>query len=639
MSLSEIVLRIRDQAFLLRLRWQHQMPPAELPPEPPGSHRNPEFRVGDVALDMPAIASDYASLLEGELHYGGGDWHFDDEASAWHREHTTLRDWPQKFFNTLDFRPGNPVGDARRTWEPARLQQLVALAVRSRDLGLDQHGAHSKFAVAMIERQLVSWWRHNPPMHGIHYVSAMECGLRCIAVSHAASLLESRGRLSATVRAVSLAMLSQHAVFIRQRLSTHSSAGNHTLAECAGLIVACLIVPDRPDARLDEHFATELFAQELDRQVVSDGGGLEQATWYHRFNIELGECVSATLKANNRPVPNQITDALERGGRFLRAVNVKGTEFVRIGDADDGYALSRYHVGRWRSLPLTTSVQHFKETGISCIQRNGWKVIAQYGPLGMAPSFGHGHADALSLLVSVDGVEVLCDSGTGAYSGESARLRERFRSCTAHNTVQVGSGDFARVLSPFMWSHPYQCQLLHEHSDDDTVELWMKLSVHVTAPFRVYRYVHLARNALTIIDRIDATSTSSATQRWHFPFGLVRVDPSEPRFEPDAGAGLLIDLDKGTSIQCQAGQRSVSYGELEAVTTLSQESAVFVSDGVNTDGVDTDGVNAGGVDANRTDSNFLSMRLTRSASGNSTNAQDYVATPDTLKNRAQEYFA
>ncbi|MFK8032488.1 MAG: heparinase II/III family protein [Gammaproteobacteria bacterium] len=572
MGPGEIVSRLSDQTYLLKLRWRHKLPPATLPEEPTASSRQPEFRVGSLSFDTAKLAVDYAPVLEGVVSYGGGDWQFDEGAEAWHREHTTLRDWPQLFFNAIDYRPGNPVGDARRSWEPARLQNLIVLAARARDLGAEPRSADRELALDLIERQLTSWWTHNPLLHGIHYVSAMECGLRCVSLAHVASLLEARGRLSVTVRAIVLATIEQHADFIRKRISSHSSAGNHTLAECAGLIYASLMLPERDASSEDEKFATELFVSEFDRQVNADGGGLEQATWYHRFNVELAECVSATLEANGRAVPSRLSNALDRGGRFLKALSACVDEFVKLGDSDDGYAVSRYYSGRWRALPEPASIQHFKQSGISCIQHFGWSLIVQYGPLGMAPSYGHGHADALNMVLTLDGVQLLCDSGTAAYSGESAPLRDGFRSCVAHNTVQVGSGDFARALSPFMWSHPYDCAMLHHAHSEQQVELWLSLSVNESSSFRVQRYIRVTEDDFSVVDKVQASEVQEVSQRWHVPFEAVQSEPRQTVFQ--AGRQLKFALVTGNfkneALATKVAQRSTAYGELESMTTLCQ---------------------------------------------------------------------
>ncbi|MDC4226709.1 MAG: hypothetical protein MPW15_21275 [Candidatus Manganitrophus sp.] len=49
-----------------------------------------------------------------------------------------------------------------------------------------------KAAAFLLEAQFLSWIEANPFLTGIHYISAMECGLRLIAVCHALDLVRDR---------------------------------------------------------------------------------------------------------------------------------------------------------------------------------------------------------------------------------------------------------------------------------------------------------------------------------------------------------------------------------------------------------------------------------------------------------------
>ncbi len=58
------------------------------------------------------------------------------------------------------------------------------------------------------------------------------------------------------------------------------------------------------------------------------------------------------------------------------------------------------------------------------------------GPHGFLSIAAHAHADALSVEVRHDGVDILADPGTYCYHGEPA-WRDYFRSTAAHNTLEV----------------------------------------------------------------------------------------------------------------------------------------------------------------------------------------------------------
>ena len=73
------------------------------------------------------------------------------------------------------------------------------------------------------------------------------------------------------------------------------------------------------------------------------------------------------------------------------------------------------------------------------------------GPHGFLSIAAHAHADALSLEVRHDGVDILADPGTYCYHGEPA-WREWFRSTAGHNTVEVDSVNQAESGGPFLWT-------------------------------------------------------------------------------------------------------------------------------------------------------------------------------------------
>jgi hypothetical protein len=78
------------------------------------------------------------------------------------------------------------------------------------------------------------------------------------------------------------------------------------------------------------------------------------------------------------------------------------------------------------------------------------QLILDAGPQGSL-SAGHGHADALSVQLLVDGRALLTDPGTFEYVGEGPE-REQFRGTAAHNTLTVDGLDQSEPAGPFAWS-------------------------------------------------------------------------------------------------------------------------------------------------------------------------------------------
>jgi hypothetical protein len=79
-------------------------------------------------------------------------------------------------------------------------------------------------------------------------------------------------------------------------------------------------------------------------------------------------------------------------------------------------------------------------------------MVVDAGPQGVGRS-GHGHADALSLRLTMDGRRWLVDSGSGVYIAKDPADRDTFRGTGAHNTLRVDGADQAVADEPFSWTH------------------------------------------------------------------------------------------------------------------------------------------------------------------------------------------
>ena len=107
----------------------------------------------------------------------------------------------------------------------------------------------------------------------------------------------------------------------------------------------------------------------------------------------------------------------------------------------------------------------FPESGYTVIRGgNGLVLTFDHGPLGMAPLYNHGHADALSMTISVAGEQILVDPGTYRYNGVP-EWRRYFKGTKVHNTVMIDGQDQAVLESSFIWSHPYKASLIRVSND------------------------------------------------------------------------------------------------------------------------------------------------------------------------------
>ena len=97
-------------------------------------------------------------------------------------------------------------------------------------------------------------------------------------------------------------------------------------------------------------------------------------------------------------------------------------------------------------------------------------MVFDCGPLGFGKMAAHGHADALSITLSVNGQPVLMDSGTYMYLGAGSE-RNYFRGTRAHNTITIDGLDQSEILGPFQWGRRARCTIDDVKESADSVRI------------------------------------------------------------------------------------------------------------------------------------------------------------------------
>ena len=115
--------------------------------------------------------------------------------------------------------------------------------------------------------------------------------------------------------------------------------------------------------------------------------------------------------------------------------------------------------------PTTPRVEIFRE-----FPGGGWQsrreicgdaetlLVFKAGPFGYPATAAHAHADALALLLHVDGVPVLADPGTFSYQNRPERLF--YRSSAQHNTLNFAKSEQSQYINRFLWGKKSTSELL-----------------------------------------------------------------------------------------------------------------------------------------------------------------------------------
>jgi hypothetical protein len=406
------------------------------------------------------------------------NWYFSDQNNS---------RWPNCHYSKINYRSGNPYGDVRINWELNRLQFLPSMSVFDEDL---------------TRHILRDWLKKNLYLHGPAYLASMEVALRWISVYWAVCLFKKPIEPSLLKELTGLAFASGK--YIKSRLSTHSSAGNHLIIEAVGLFWIGKALEDTSMGTKWIDYAREILREQICRQIHPDGSNREQTFWYLGFVLDavFHYYLLDDRERIHRDVRDRIIAALE----FINEMTLSDGSFPDLGDRDDGFVFRLhcnydtslfpgllnvgafyYNRPEWQrdsrsakdrlsfwmgKYPTKTfgknpqsgiskqpSLKVYSNGGMSLMRYGKGRLLFRHSPLGIEPTYGHGHADALSVLLFWDNTPVLIDLGSGQYNGDQ-NIRNFFRSTIAHNTVEVGGRSQARMLGPFMWDQPYKAELI-----------------------------------------------------------------------------------------------------------------------------------------------------------------------------------
>lgn len=253
--------------------------------------------------------------------------------------------------------------------------------------------------------------------------------------------------------------------------------GNHLLANVKALIFGGVFFGGAAPKRW-LGAGLRLLRQEIDEQILGDGGHFERSPMYHLIVMkDLIECFTV-LQNNGYEVPPGLRQKIEDMARFAGAILTPEGRIPLLNDsAHDltpdpeeligvaGYLCrnERFLENRSFSYLLLGASKEgsppspqgdrfrsiaFEDTGYFVMQGpRGSGLILDCGPV--CPDYlpPHAHADTLSYELWVGGVGVITDSGVYEYT--AGVWRDFFRGTRAHNTVVIDGEDQSEVWGSF----------------------------------------------------------------------------------------------------------------------------------------------------------------------------------------------
>jgi len=498
----------------------------------------------------------------------------------WHVDFKSGRRWPKRRFYRW-IRPGKPGGgDIIVPWELSRFQGAPRLAQAFR---LSGNEAYRREFIT----QVGDWITNNRFRRGVNWVSAMDAGVRAANWLVTLDFLGSRRDLPEDFLIRLHCSLYDHGRHIRRRLLrigrvTH----NHYVAGLAGLLFIGLYCPFFKRSRRWVDFAVSGLEEEIRRQVYADGCDFEASTSYHLLVLEF--FFYSILLCDRAGV--RLSEAYRRRLRQMaevvyRYLKPDGTA-PQIGDNDNGrffkfrdrpvlrhdYILAPLAAYFREDAPIAVDPSVSEEvfwlfgprTGatprprrvsaqpaeVTSFPQAGWYVLrhkrhhcfVSCGPSGQGGIGGHAHNDKLSFELVLNGIDVIVDPGTYAYTGHPGE-RNRFRSTFCHNTVAIEGVEQNEIdrRNLFRLAERVSIHRAEAKAHDDELVFLGDISYAGIRHRRILR-LHRRSGRLRIEDRVSSPVPGRAFLRFHlaprvvFRDGCLWLEPAGEKI-----AALTVD--------------------------------------------------------------------------------------------------
>ena len=528
----------------------------------------------------------------------------------WHQDPKSRKSWPICDSDSIDIRDATTIGEVDYVWRVNRCHHLVWLAQVS---FLSRNAQLRRDVLGQMER----WIRSNPYRRGVNWTSSMELAIRCISWMLALTFLSQDEALPPPLLRTIADSIRLQADYVYHHLSRYSSANNHLIVELTGLFSVGLAFQDDTRGERWRRFALAELAREAERQVYPDGVDREQSTHYHGLVLDCLLWVIVLGERAGLAIPESIRERAEAMCIFIASVMDTQGHVPSIGDSDDGYLLwlsDMERLNNYRSQLATGAVlfnrpdlkpaaQFFDEKSFWLLGTEGYSrfqrlappsalrdsmgfpdagyyvlrsaneesetvMLFDCGPLGYPSTAAHGHADALSICLSVGGSPVLIDSGTFTYL-LYPRWREYFRSTAAHNTVAVNGSSQSETGGPYIWVKQARthCDTWYSSPSFDYVVANHDGYVKRYGVNHLRRILFAKPHYWIVEDCLTGTAAFSASAFFHFAQGEATVTKTPThhvcRFvsQPDA-AGVAIIILGGEALEAElfSGEESSTQG-------------------------------------------------------------------------------
>ena len=423
----------------------------------------------------------------------------------WHLDINSGLEYPKIFSKNLDIKTLR-FGSAKYIWEINRMQFLPILCIKFIQ-------TKDTFYLKTFSEHLSSWKEQNPYFIGINWYSNIEVNIRlinwlfCWEILDAGNLMSNDLDFKRFIENVWLPLIKEHCVYSYNNPSKFSSANNHLISEYAGLFIASSKWKFKESEKWLA-YAHKGLEREIIKQHSKNGINKEEAAEYIQFITDFFLLSFIIGERISKPFSEQFKQQLYKIFCYIYDILDCSGNFPKYGDEDDGKCFIidfDEKFNNFKSLltsgaiifndPLlklksngfdiknhflfgnpgkmsfelipevrnNESSRFYKEEGHFIFRKKSKseEILLHFdaAPLGFLSIAAHGHADALSFILHINGQPIFIDSGTYTYHTEP-EWRRYFIGTLAHNTIRINEKDQAVNGGPTLWGNHYKTKII-----------------------------------------------------------------------------------------------------------------------------------------------------------------------------------
>ena len=393
-----------------------------------------------------ALRHEFDLLGSGVIKLNPIDWHIDFKSG---------QRWEKKYYNEIAFIEG---ADIKVPWELSRCQHLLWLGEAYLLTG------EEKYAQEVVDE--IQWWiDDNPLMYSVNWKCSMDVAFRAVNWMFALNMIsEYDGYDDSFARKVERS-LWQHGFFIRNNLEKSIPySNNHYTSDLVGLLYVGQLFVNTKRGKAWKSFAKKELESEIRKQVLPSGVHFERSVSYHRMMTEMLSYPEYMLERMEDTFSVEVLARIEAMYSYVSNYTKPNGLSPLIADNDDGrfLPLLKRNFAEHGYLNQSGSVENkiitvgrypkfchedyagkvYTDANVAIVRSDRYYLFINGGGFSGRPNPNqefintHTHNDALSFELTLDGRDVIVDSGSYLYTSDKEK-RDEFRSTAKHNTVVV----------------------------------------------------------------------------------------------------------------------------------------------------------------------------------------------------------